>query len=119
MNTSAQNPDTDNKTEFKAPGFKPLRFIFFILLIMLFISQAIQWYSTSVTLPRFCEDPELALHNLQQIISQRTPTGDTREARRPYIIAAKLIYLIPQQSDETDQHYIQRVRTELSRMCLR
>lgn len=119
MNNNELDSNMDSESEFEPSGFKPLRFIFFILLIMLFISQAIQWYSTSVTLPRFCDDPQQALHHLQKIISQRTPTGDTREARRPYIIAAKLIYLVPQKSNESDADYLLRVRSTLSRMCLK
>ena len=86
---------------------------------MLFISQAIKWYSTSVTLPRYCEDPELALHHLEEIISKPEPAGDTRESRRPYIIAAKLIYLVPQKSNESIENYLHRVRTELSQRCMR
>ncbi len=105
--------------EFEPSNFKPVRFVFFIFIIMLFISQAIKWYSTSVTLPRFCQDPELALHHLQEIITQRTPAGDGREARRPYIIAAKLIYLIPQKSNESSENYVHRVRGELSQRCMR
>lgn len=105
--------------EFKPSNFKPVRFVFFIFLIMLFISQAIKWYSTSVTLPRFCEDPELALHHLEAIITKPTPAGDTREARRPYIIAAKLIYLVPQKSNESIENYLHRVRAELSQRCIR
>ncbi len=104
---------------FQPSNFKPFRFVFFIFLIMLFISQAIKWYSTSVTLPRFCEDPELALHHLEEIITKPHPAGHTRETRRPYIIAAKLIYLVPQQSNESIENYLHRVRRELSQRCMR
>ena len=86
---------------------------------MLLISQAIKWYSTSVTLPRYCEDPEQALHHLEEIITKSSPAGNTRESRRPYIIAAKLIYLVPQESNESVKHYLHRVRTELSQRCMR
>ncbi len=102
--------------EFQPARFRALPFITVILIIILFISQAIQWYSQSVTLPRFCEDPELAIHNLQEIITLRSPAG--KQSRRPYIIAAKLIYLIPQQADESVQNYIHRVRRELNRRCM-
>lgn len=107
---------TDPEAEFKATSFKPVRFILVILLIVLLISQMIKWYSHSVTLPRFCEDPELAIHHLQEIITQRSPAGET--SRRPYIIAAKLIYLIPRQANESVEHYIQRVRAELNQRCM-
>jgi hypothetical protein len=113
--TKAESAEED----FKPSGFKPIRFVFIIFLIMLFISQAIKWYSTSVTLPRYCEDPPLALHHLEEIITKPSPAGNTRESRRPYIIAAKLIYLVPQQSNESNESYLHRVRTELSKRCMR
>jgi len=106
----------DDKEEFQAASFKPVRFILLILLIILLISQMIKWYSHSVTLPRFCEDPELAIHHLQEIITERSPAGEA--PRRPYIIAAKLIYLIPRQANEPIEHYIQRVRAELNQRCM-
>ncbi|MDX2507728.1 MAG: hypothetical protein QNL62_25085 [Gammaproteobacteria bacterium] len=109
---SSDAPDT---AEFQATTFKPLRFIIIILFIIVFISQAIKWYSHSVTLPRFCADPELALHHLEQIVSQRTPAGNA--SRRPYIIAAKLIYLVPQQANEPVKDYIHRVRSNLNQRC--
>jgi len=106
----------DDKEEFQAASFKPVRFILLILLIILLISQMIKWYSHSVTLPRFCEDPELAIHHLQEIITERSPAGEA--PRRPYIIAAKLIYLIPRQANEPIEHYIQRVRADLNQRCM-
>lgn len=104
--------------DFKPSQFKTLPFIAIIFAIMLFISFAIKWYSHSVTLPRFCEDPELALHHLQEIISNKTPELTGRKSRKPYIIAAKLIYLVPQQTNESIADYIHRVRRELSRRCM-
>jgi len=108
----------DNFADFKPTQFKTLPFIAIIFLIMLFISQAIKWYSNAVTLPRFCEDPPATLHYLDDLISKPTPAGEGRAARRPYIIAAKLIYLIPQQSNESNKDYLYRVRTELSQRCM-
>ncbi len=118
-NSSILKMEINQEEAFKPSNFKPVRFVFFIFLIMLLISQAIKWYSTSVTLPRYCEDPEQALHHLEEIITKPSPAGNTRESRRPYIIAAKLIYLVPQESNESVKHYLHRVRTELSQRCMR
>jgi len=107
---------SDDDDEFKTASFKPVRFALVILLIILLISQMIKWYSHSVTLPRFCEDPELAIHHLQKIITSRNPAGE--DSRRPYIIAAKLVYLIPRQTNEAVDNYIQRVRAELNQRCM-
>ena len=111
--------EEDEFAQFKPTNFKPLRFIFIIFLIMLGISQAVKWYSTSVTLPRFCEDPQATLHHLEELINNPTPAEDSRASRRPYIIAAKLIYLIPQHSNESNSDYLHRVESELSKRCLR
>jgi hypothetical protein len=115
-NNLSQHQPTES--HFIKSQFKPLPLIIIILVIMLSISQAIQWYSTSITLPRFCHDPEKALHHLEEIINSSHLTTNSRETRRPYIIAAKLIYLIPQQANETNEHYLYRVRIELSQRCL-
>jgi hypothetical protein len=107
-----------DETEFQPSNFKPIRLVLIILVIMLMISQAVKWYSQSVTLPRFCEDPEMAVHHLQEIITKKSPAGEGYKGRKPYIIAAKLIYLIPQDSSESNQDYINRVRSDLSKRCL-
>ena len=114
-----QTQISDDNEEFVPANFKPVRFLFIILLIMLLISQAIKWYSTSVTLPRFCEDPESSMYHLEELITKRTPAGEGRLARKPYIIAAKLIYLVPQESNEPNENYLHRVRSELSQRCMR
>ena len=113
------NKESSSYADDFTPGqFKVLPFIALIFAIMLFISFAIKWYSHSVTLPRFCEDPELALHHLKEIISKKTPELDGRKARKPYIIAAKLIYLVPQKTNESIDDYVYRVRRELSQRCM-
>ncbi|MFK5986296.1 MAG: hypothetical protein QM479_12850 [Pseudomonadota bacterium] len=112
------NPADNFENNFKPGSFKPWRLIFIVLAIMLFISYAIKWYSQSVTLPRFCKDPEMSLHHLEEIITKKTPTGNQYKQRKPYIIAAKLIYLVPQNSNESVDAYIHRVRIELSKRCV-
>lgn len=114
---SPDNSSSSGNEESVASSFKPVRLVLVVLLIMLFIAQAIKWYSHSVTLPRFCDDPELALHHLQEIVTQQSPAGD--DSRRPYIIAAKLIFLVPQKSDEPVTDYIHRVRRHLNQRCMR
>ncbi len=116
--TSNTNFDSSN-SKFIPGQFKPARLVLLVLIIMLCISQAIKWYSNAVTLPRFCEDPQAALHHLDELINKQKPVGEGRLARKPYIIAAKLIYLVPQQSNESNDNYLQRLQTELSTRCVR
>ncbi len=84
-------------------------------LLMLSISSAIEWYSDAVSLPRYCADPQQALHYLEADLRQQRPAGE--EARRPYLIAAKLLFLIPRASNESIPDYLDRVELELLRRC--
>ncbi len=110
-------PDEQTIDNFRPSTFKPWRLIFSVLSVMLFISFAIKWYSQSVTLPRFCSDPEMALYYLEKIMTEKSPTGKTFKDRKPYVIAAKLIYLVPKQANEPIKQYIDRVRYELNQRC--
>ncbi len=104
------NTETD---DFKP--FNPLQVIVPVLLLMLSVSFAARWYSQQVSLPRYCENPEQTLMYLQKIITETRPAGE--QSRRPYIIAAKLIFLLPRESNETDQAYIKRVKQYLRKQC--
>jgi hypothetical protein len=95
--------------------FKPWRIIIFVALTLLAISLLSRWYAQQVTLPRYCENPEQTLHLLQQILTEARPAGD--ETRRPYIIAAKLLFLVPRQADEAIPAYLNRVRDHLREQC--
>lgn len=95
--------------------FNPLQVIIPVLLLMLSVSFAARWYSQQVSLPRYCENPEQTLMYLQKIITETRPAGE--QSRRPYIIAAKLLFLLPRESLETEQVYIERVRQHLKRQC--
>ncbi len=89
--------------------------IFFVVLALLAISLLSQWYAQQVTLPRYCENPEQTLQLLQKIISEERPAGN--ETRRPYLIAAKLLFLLPRQVDETLPAYLDRIHTHLQEQC--
>ncbi len=95
--------------------FNPLRVIIPVLLLTLSVSFAARWYAQQVSLPRYCEDPAQALHHLEQIIVEDRPAGDS--ARKPYIIAAKLLFLLPLESSESREDYLQRVQQHLRRQC--
>ena len=97
------------------PLRKILPVIAVTLAVMLFITTAIDWYSNQVSLPRYCEDPQQALHYLEANLRQSEPAGD--EPRKPYLIAAKLLFLIPQASGESITDYLNRVELELLQHC--
>jgi hypothetical protein len=86
-----------------------------ILLILLGISAASQWYARNVTLPRYCEAPDQVLSDVRQLLTTRTPAGEG--ARRPYIIAARLTFLVPREGNEPLEAYLQRIQQHLDQRC--
>ena len=84
-------------------------------IVMLFIFHSADWYANNAALPRYCENPRQTVEIVREIISSDTP-GEGKK-RRPYIIAAKLIFLIPQEEDEPLETYTKRLRTRISQAC--
>ncbi len=82
---------------------------------MLFIFHSADWYANNSALPRYCGNPQQTVEIVREIITSNTP-GEGRK-RRPYIIAAKLIFLIPQEVDEPLDTYITRLRQRISQAC--
>ena len=82
---------------------------------MLAIFNGADWYASTSALPRYCENPTRAVAIVEEILTSDTP-GEGQE-RRPYIIAAKLIFLVPQQPDEPMDDYMARLRGRISESC--
>jgi len=99
----------------KKTSFNPWGIIIFVALALLGISLLSHWYAQQVTLRRYCENPEQTLQLLQKILTQERPAGE--ETRRPYIIAAKLLFLVPRESEEEISKYLERVREHLREHC--
>jgi cytochrome b len=95
--------------------FNPLKVILPVAAILLLISSWIQWYSDEVSMPRYCEDPVHTLDHLEKVITESRPAGDN--PRRPYLIAAKLLFLVPRQGDESLVSYLDRVELYLQETC--
>lgn len=96
-------------------GFRLLPVIIAVALALLAIPVWLNWYSASVSLPRYCSDPQQTLVHLRQILSEPRPAGD--ESRRPYLIAAKLLFLLPRRSGENVDDYLLRLEDELQNRC--
>jgi len=97
------------------PPFKPLQLIGVVLLLLLIISLWLKWYTGTVSMPRYCANPYETTQYLEKVLREETPAED--QSRRPYIVAAKLIYLIPQQSNESIPDYLQRVQIRIAEQC--
>lgn len=83
--------------------------------LLISVFSGARWRAENELLPRYCEGPVGHLHLVRQILTQTTPAGD--EARRPYIIAAKLLYIVPREEDEPVDDYITRLDFEIQRSC--
>ena len=73
------------------------------------------WYADNSALPRYCENPRATLALVSEILTDSDPAK--AEKRRPYIIAAKLIFLVPQADGESIQDYLDRLNTEITSRC--
>jgi len=82
---------------------------------MLFIFHSADWYATNAALPRYCENPQLNIDIVREILTSRTP-GDGKK-KRPYIVAAKLIFLVPQTEAEPLEDYLKRLRGKIAQAC--
>jgi len=106
---------SDHDDQELGSDFHPWRLIGAVVLVMLTISLASRWYARDVTLPRYCDDPEQTLANLRQVLTEQRPAGD--EARKPYILAARLMFLLPRDGEEPLDDYLGRVRTHIAGSC--
>lgn len=102
-----------------APSPFPLRQIFPVvvatLLLMLSVSFGIEWYANHVSMPRYCANPQQSLSYLEADLRQQQPAGES--PRRPYLIAAKLLFLVPRQSNESIPDYLNRVELKILEHC--
>lgn len=108
----------DTSSQAAAPEQRPFRvwrLVLGVLALLLLISVAGQWYARSVTMPRYCSYPEESIEYLERVLTRPRPAGD--EPRRPYIIAARLLFLVPRAGDEPLQAYLDRVRARLREQC--
>ena len=82
---------------------------------MWLIFNSAQWYADHAALPRYCDDPHTTVQLVGQILTSKTPVED--DNRRPYVIAAKLIFLVPRGDNEPLQSYLGRLRGRISQTC--
>lgn len=83
--------------------------------LMLFIFNSADWYATNAALPRYCEKPVKTVEIVKEILTSPTPSEG--KEKRPYIVAAKLIFLVPQSDSETLDDYLLRLRQRISEIC--
>ena len=83
-------------------------------LAMWLIFNASEWYAGNAALPRYCDDPAAAIGMVSEILISPEPVASNR---RDFIVAAKLIFLVPQADGESLHDYKHRLRSRISESC--
>ena len=107
--------DTSEAGKPHGAGFRPVGLVSLVLVALLLVFNASDWYAAQVLLPRYCGQPELALQRLAAVLTTNNPVGDG--ARRDHMVAAKLAFLVPREADEPQDVYLARVRDKLEQLC--
>lgn len=84
-------------------------------LVLIGVFDAAEWYAEQVSIPRFCESPDATLERVRETLSKQRPASDA--STRPYVVAAKLIYLVPRKDGETLEDYLARLRLRIAESC--
>lgn len=84
-------------------------------LAMVLIFRFAGWYADTAALPRYCSDPRATIGYVDDILTSPTPVGDAK--KRPWLVAAKLIFLVPQQNGESKAAYLRRLEVTISEKC--
>ena len=79
------------------------------------IFSGAEWYADRVSMARYCDNPEAAAELVHRILTEARPADAT--ATRPYVVAAKLLYLKPQREGEDTTAYVARLRGEIEGNC--
>jgi len=83
--------------------------------VLWLVFGAAQQHADKTLVPRFCENPDEVIAKVELILTKKNPVGNSK--KRPFIIAAKLIFLIPQMENEDVENYIARLRAHLDKTC--
>ena len=84
-------------------------------LVLIGVFDAAEWYAGKVSIPRYCGSPDATLELVREAVSERHPASEA--GTRPYVVAAKLIYLIPQRDGEPVDDYLSRLRLRIAESC--
>lgn len=115
MNRRDMRPVYHDPSLGRKPPFQPVRLVVTILLLLLAISIAAQWYANNITLPRYCDNPEQTLRQIRQVLTEKRPAGDGD--RKPFIKATRLTFLVPRESNEALSDYLDRLQRHIDRQC--
>ncbi len=109
------NQQTDGQVSPRTSGFNPLPLVLVVLAIFVAVSFWTSSYTEQSALHRYCDNSDETVFYLSKVLTEKEPAGE--EARRPYLIAAKLIFLVPRQSGEAVEAYTRRVQATIRHQC--
>ena len=76
---------------------------------------AAEQYAEQAAIPRYCADKTNVLDRVRTILTKGEPVG--KGSKRPFIVAAKLIFLVPRRESETVTDYLHRLQRHLDKVC--
>jgi len=79
------------------------------------VFRAAEWRAVHVLLVRYCDDPEGHLARVREISGDQMQL-DAR-GRRAYMIAAKLLFVLPRAKAEPIDDYLVRLRRRIAESC--
>ncbi len=85
--------------------------------LMLGVFQFARWRAENALLARYCQDPGASVELVGRILDAGGPAPGER--RRPYLIAARLLFVEPQRPGEPDAAYLARLRLRIAARCAR
>jgi hypothetical protein len=83
--------------------------------VLLLVFSAAEQYAERSAIPRYCADQTGVIERIEIILTKGEPVGQA--SKRPFIVAAKLIFLVPQRNDENIAAYLERLRLHLFQTC--
>jgi len=90
--------------------------IFVVVGAVLFgLFQGAEWRADNTALARYCDDPKAHIDRVVRIIEESEPVGDGE--RRTYIVAAKLLFLVPLGEGEKVANYRLRLLAQIEDRC--
>jgi hypothetical protein len=79
------------------------------------VFRAAEWYADRVSMARYCDDPDGAAALAARVLTDPRPAG--AEPTRRHVVAAKLLFLVPQRHGEDTQAYAARLRGRIEATC--
>jgi len=106
---------TDAETARPSPLLRFVVVFTFISLVLLGVFKGAEWRAENTALDRYCDSPQEHIRRAMRILQEPKPVENGE--RRAYIIAAKLLFLIPRREGEDIESYRARMTARMKAQC--